>query len=216
MSDHISFPIMKSLSQDNLVKHINDREGGLISNKYQRDGIQFIDTIFINDNNADVIGDIAGKWQPIMAAKVLNTETTTLTKLHDKITESKEIKLELEDSIERLGSFYKDIRTRVIQEKSKSKSCRYCGHKHNTESDNYHNLSFLGCLKCEKLDYLFRTADDKKLSSIKQKISKLEQLINDLDQKMQDKAKKTLKSKNWHWFISAGTKSISGNEDRDY
>ena len=220
MADHISFALPKFRTKETFLKELNSNDGSLLYHKYKRDGIVFSTIVFSNDDIADEsIIDLAGKWEPIVAAQVLNKETATLKKLNEKIEVIKNEIEELKDSTDSFSDFYKDIRKRVIAEKSKTKACHFCGKRHKTDSDNYMELPYNGCLNCGKDEYLFRASDFTKLKSIKTKITKLTLELNSLKDKVKENIKKSLKARNWHWFISAGTKSVAEDlrgYDSDY
>lgn len=210
MADHLSFPIDKYMSKENFLKLLNKNDNSLIYHKYCKDGINFPNLIFSNDDWADdEIIDLAGKWDPIIAVKVLNKEPASLKTLNAKINDLNREVRNLAESISSFGDFYKDIVERVFKEKSKTKSCRHCGHRHNTDVFSWKNLSPGGCKNCNRADYLFTKSDDKKLLKIKEILNSKRTQLDELTQKRSDKINKAFKSRNWHWFISAGTKSVA-------
>lgn len=220
MADHISFPINRFLSKENLLKHLNKDDNSLLYHKYCKDNIQFPNLTFSNDDWADTdIVDLAGKWEPIVAVKVLNKEPVNLQKLNTNINNlTEEINL-LSESISNFGSFYKEIVERVFKEKSKSKSCRHCGHRHKTDEVNWRNLSPAGCNNCQRKDYLFTKSDDKRLLRIQDNLKSKRIKLNDLINTRNEKLNKLFKARNWHWFISAGTKAVAEDlrgYDSDY
>jgi hypothetical protein len=184
----------------------------LIEHKIRQDGLSIqYDVVFNSRKDAarsEFVIENSGKYDSAVAVRFLNTPIN-FTSIKEKIAP-------LESELSTLNKFIgidgiSAIRKRVISEKSKTKACKKCGHRHNTDKEDNRELPFMGCVKCGYNFYLFSNTDIKKLQNAKIKFAKVKKKIDDLQAKMDLKVKNKFTKTNWSWYVGAGTKAVAEN-----
>jgi hypothetical protein len=226
MSDY-STATHKACSQADLSNLLADGES-LMSHKVSSHGLTVRTEIMVNEREADdEIGEDAGKYAPAIAIRILK-KPPAMTVLEKKRTALKKSLGQLEGNGGRSyilnnrligssgfnetafyeGSVFNDVIQRVLKSKSNTKSCRKCGHTHNTNPTDF-NINVQGCNSCLSQSFLFTESDRKKHCSALNKLGPVEAELASIEKKRTEKLEDSINSKNWYWFIGAGTKSIA-------
>jgi hypothetical protein len=215
MSDYIEVSI-KNCKKEELVSLIKNTDG-LLSSKVNQSGISIReDLLYASKKEAMsclIVESLTGKHSPALAVRYLIKEPSLL-RVDSKI---EKLKKELSDinliigCDDGFGSLFIAIRDRVVKEKSKSKSCSGCGVSHDTTSSR--TLSFVFCGKCHLKTYLFTKSDLLKLKNLQDKSVVISNKIIIEEENRNKKIKKSFTLKNWYWYVGAGTKTLSAEDD---
>jgi hypothetical protein len=214
MSDHTDAVI--KCCDGGKLRTILSEGNSLLAHKVRNHGLDiYVDEMYASEDeaqNSEFLDGVAGKYDPAVAVKIL-LKSPALDTINNKIDNLSAKIADIYQNIGKPGFSFGDMHfsivNRVLNEKSKTKSCKKCGQTHNSDKNGQSNLPLTGCSKCGYSEYLFTNADIKKFEALKTKLKQFLDTKKDLDDKKQAKIEKAFSKRNWAWYISAGTKSIA-------